>query len=60
MYLSLTVAPFQPSSFAFKFVYYKNTHTPSIMQFGAVEDLEWTSGCAKQGSRKADVACAPA
>jgi len=27
------------------FVYYKNTKTPKIMQFGAVGDLVWTFGC---------------
>jgi len=52
MYLSLTAGPFHSSSVAFKFVYYKNTHTPSIMQFGAVGDPVWTFGCEKQGSRQ--------
>jgi len=52
MYLSLTAGPFQSSSFAFKFVYHKINHTPSIMQFGAMGDLVWTFGCEMQGSRQ--------
>jgi len=47
MHISPTAGSFLSKSFVIMFVYNKSTKIPKIMQFGAVADLEWTSGSEK-------------